>query len=198
MFKAIAISDRHAVHATETGDGIHPVCGTRLAGAKPTATRSVSCKRCLQLVGERATEAATELRAQRAALLDVKPEPGGFGGQTYREAMSGVVDQMTAAVNDYVGMARSSLFSAAMAQPCTDDLVPVHIHAAVKGDRGQIIFRGEVRATLVQFRNTWSVTDERLEDVVVQGAPYAESAVRAWALTAGILGPVDVTFGRAH
>lgn len=198
MFNAIAISDRHAVHATETGDGIHPVCGTRLAGAKPTAHRNVSCKRCLQLVGERATEAATELRAQRAALLDVKPEPGGFGGKTYREAMSGVVDQMTAAVTDYVEMARSSLFSAAMAQPCTDDLAPVHVHAAVKGDRGQIIFRGEVRATLVQFRNTWSVTDERLEDVVVQGAPYAESAVRAWALTAGILGPVDVTFGRAH
>lgn len=193
MFVAIAISDHHAVHATEIGDGIRPMCGTRLAGVKPTKSRDVSCKRCLQLMGERATEAATEIRAQRAALQNCTRLD-----QAYHDAMNRVVDRMTAAVGDYVEAARRCLFSAAMAQPCMDDRAPIPVHAAMKGEAGQIIVRGEVRATLIQFGASWSVTDARTEVMTVQGAPYAESAVRAWALTAGIVGPVDVTFGRAH
>lgn len=195
MFNAIAISDRHAVHATETGGGIHPVCGTRLAGAKPTAHRNVSCKRCLQVMGKRATEAATEIRAQRAALLDVKPAPGGFGGQTYRESMRGVVDQMTAAVTDYVEVARCSLFSEAMAQPCGDDKRPVLVAVPMSGRTGDVMVGGVTVALLHQDRESGLWTVEELGGkLIVNGAPYAESAVRAWALVTGITSPVDVLF----
>lgn len=193
--QAVAASDRHAVHARFPAESQRPLCGAESPALVPVTGRDVSCKGCLSALARRNVDAASELRAQRAALTGITPAPEGFGGQTYDEAMSSVLGKMGDAVAGLSATAMADAFSAAMAQPCGDDKRPVLVAVPMSGRTGDVMVGGVTVALLHQDRESglWSV-EELGGKLLVNGAPYAESAVRAWALVTGITSPLDVWF----
>lgn len=193
--QAVSVSDRHAVHARFPAESHQPLCGAEFHGLSPATGRDVSCKGCLSALARRNVDAASELRAQRAALTGITPAPEGFGGRTYDEAMASVLGMMDDAVNGLTTTARTDAFSAAMAQPCGDDKRPVLVAVPMSGRTGDVMVGGVTVALLHQDRESGLWTVEELGGkLLVNGAPYAESAVRAWALVTGITSPVDVWF----
>lgn len=193
--QAVSVSDRHTVHARFPAESQQPLCGAESPVLTPVTGRDVSCKGCLSALARRNVDAASELRAQRAALTVVTPAPEGFGGRTYNEAMSSVLGKMGDAVAGLTAAARTDAFSAAMAQPCGDDKRPVLVAVPMSGRTGNVMVGGVTVALLHQNRESglWSVEDPGGK-LLVNDAPYAESAVRAWALVTGITAPLDVWF----
>lgn len=192
--QTVSVSDRHTVHARFPAESHRPLCGAEFHGLSATG-RDVSCKGCLSALARRNVDAASELCAQRAALSGVTPAPEGFGELTYNEAMLSVLRQMDDSVAGLMATARTDAFSASMAQPCNDDKPPVLVVVPMSGRTGDVMVGGITVALLHQDRESglWSV-EELGGKLLVSGAPYAESAVRAWALVTGITSPVDVWF----